>query len=286
MALPTLLVTGARGRVGRAVARDARARGYTVHALGRGELDITEGAAVRKALDAARPHWVIHCAAFTDVDGAERDPAAARAVNVVGTGNVAEAASRVDAGLVYLSTDYVFDGKSEEPYRPDDAVTPISSYGRSKAEGEDRARRVEPHLVVRTSWVFGGGEGGFARFVLGRSRSGETLRVVRGERSRPTLDSVLAEGILDLLEEGARGTFHVACSGTASRVELARAIVEAAGGTSTVGPVDAEAFGADAPRPPFSVLDLRRTEEVLGRSTLHWREAIRRWATGARKETS
>lgn len=280
-AVRSVLVTGGTGRVGGALVDEARRRGWAVSAPARAEMDVTDRTRVRKVVAEVAPEVVIHCAALTHVDEAEANPGKARAVNVDGTRNVAGAAEKVGARLAYLSTDYVFGGGGDRPFRPDDPRAPVSVYGRTKAAGEDVAGELPLSLVARTSWVFGvGGRGGFPGVVLDAARAGRTLDVVTDERSRPTEAGALAGALLDLLENGAHGVVHVACRGEATRMELARAIVEAAGGGAELRPVTQAEWGARAPRPRYSVLAIDDTEERLGRAMPHWREAIRGWVEG------
>jgi dTDP-4-dehydrorhamnose reductase len=275
-----ILVTGARGLLGTEVVADARARGHEVIALGREALDVTDAAACRRAMEAPRPDAVIHCAAYTAVDRAESEPELARALNRDATRNVAEAAAAQGATMVHVSTDYVFDGRKRTPYLPSDEPAPISVYGRTKLEGEISAREAAPGaLVVRTSWLFGAG-GGFVSAMLRRAAAGERLRVVDDQCSRPTWAPDAARATVDLLESGAQGTWHVAGGGECTRLELMRDALRARGLRVEVEPISTANFGAPAPRPAYSVLDLTATEARLGRRMRDWREALRQCLLG------
>lgn len=269
-----LLVTGAGGLLGGAVAVHAEARGYEVIGLDRRALDVTDGVAVRAAVDEAAPELVVHCAAFTAVDGAEAEPDAARAVNRDGTRHVAEATAAASARFVYVSTDYVFDGRAERPYGTGAATAPLSVYGRTKLEGERAALATgDETLVVRTSWLYGA-DRGFVPGMLRRAAAGETLRVVSDQRGRPTWVEHLARGILDLAGRGARGVWHFADAGSCTWAELAREAVRLAGLDVEVDEITSEEFAAAAPRPTYSVLDVSATERLLGRPMVDWREAL------------
>jgi dTDP-4-dehydrorhamnose reductase len=275
-----ILVTGARGLLGTEVVADARARGHVVIALGREALDVTDAAACRCAMEAQRPDAVIHCAAYTAVDRAESEPELARALNRDATRNVADAAAAQGATMLHVSTDYVFDGRKRTPYLPSDEPAPLSVYGRTKLEGEIAAREAAPGaLVVRTSWLFGGG-GGFVSAMLRRAAAGERLRVVDDQCSRPTWAPDAARATLDLLESGAQGTWHVAGGGECTRLELLREALRVRGLRVEVEPISTANFGAPAPRPAYSVLDLTATEERLGRRMRDWREALRQCLLG------
>ncbi len=272
-----LLITGAGGLLGSALAREAENRGLEVVGLDRAALDVTDGPAVRAALEEHRPDVVVNCAAYTAVDRAESDEAGAAAVNRDGARHVAAAAAATGALPVYLSTDYVFDGTRKTRYRPDDPTAPVSVYGRTKRDGEVATAAEAPeHLVVRTSWLYGGDEG-FVPAILRRARAGEPLRVVSDQRGRPTWAPSAAGTLLDLVERGARGIWHVAGGGECTWLDLACEALGGAGFDVDVESVTSEEFGAAAPRPPYSVLDLTATEQLLGRDMTFWRDDLSRF---------
>lgn len=272
-----ILVTGAGGLLGRTVVAEAVERGHETVALDHAALDVTDGRAVGEALDHAMPQVVVHCASYTAVDRAESEAPLAMSVNRDGARNVATAAARAGAVPVYVSTDYVFDGGRRTPYRPEDPANPLSVYGRTKLEGERATADVAAeHVIVRTSWLYGDTEG-FVPAMLRRARAGEALRVVDDQEGRPTWAPQAAAAIVDLLERGARGVWHVAGGGTCTWLELAREAVRRAGLDCDVAPTTTKAFGAPAPRPPYSVLDIAATEAFLGRRMTDWREALARF---------
>jgi dTDP-4-dehydrorhamnose reductase len=293
-----ILVTGAGGILGtelrRIIEGDPAALAtlpgepgrHHLVALPREELDVTDADAVRSALRRHEPHAVIHAAAWTAVDRAESEPRAARRVNVAGTAHVAQVAAALGAVLLYPSTDFVFDGRRDAPYVPDDPPSPLGVYGRTKLEGEEAVRAAGgPHLIVRTSWVYGAGGPNFVDAVLERGRDGRDLRVVDDQVGRPTWARTLAGTLLELLRREARGIWHVADAGAVSRYAMARAVLEEAGVDAEVEPVSTEAYGADAPRPLHAVLDTRATEELLGRPMVPWRTALAHYLSEASGET-
>ena len=220
-----------------------RAAGFS-HA----ELDVTDAAAVRAALGGAT---VINCAAYTNVDGAESETEAAHAVNAGGARNVAEAAARV----VYVSTDYVFDGAKADPYVESDETGPIQQYGHSKLEGERATAEANPdHLVVRSSWLFGAGGKNFVETMLTLARERDRLPVVDDQVGSPTFTGHLAEALVALADGGERGVLHVAGSGSCSWFEFARTIFERAGQDAELRPCTTEEFPRPARRPANSVL--------------------------------
>lgn len=271
-----ILVTGAAGLLGREITGAAWERGWDVLGLARRELDVTDPLAVEAALRGFRPRAVIHCAAYTHVDRAEAEPDRARAVNVDGVRTTAEAAHETGATFVSFSTDFVFDGRRDTPYLPGDPTNPLNVYGATKLEGERAAADWgAEHLTVRTSWLYGAGGRNFVTSILRRAAAGEPLQVVMDQRGRPTWARELAHDTLDLLDRGARDTWHVAGGGTCTWLELAREAVRLRGLDVAVQGVSAEAWGAPAERPRFSVLDVSATEAFLERPMRPWRDALR-----------
>ena len=216
--------------------------------LTRADLDVTDAAAVAEALSGAT---VINCAAYTDVDGAESDPESAHAVNERGAGNVAEAAARV----VYVSTDYVFDGTKPSAYVESDPVNPLSAYGRSKLAGERATLTASPHsLVVRSSWLFGPGGRNFVTTMLRLAEEQERVDVVDDQVGCPTFTGHLAEALVELAEGSGHGFLHVAGSGACSWHEFARAIFDRAGVETELRPCTTAQFPRPARRPANSAL--------------------------------
>ena len=254
-------MTGADGQVGRAL----RAELPGAHFVGRGELDVTDARAVRDLLGGA--DLVVNCAAMTDVDGCEAEPERAMAINGTGAENVAKAARRV----IQLSTDYVFDGSKDGEYVEQDAPNPQSAYGRSKLEGERAVLAVPGNLVLRTSWVFGEGRN-FIRAVVSADRAGKTLRVVADQRGRPTWAGDIARAVAHLAATEESGVVNVAGAGDpCSWAELAELVVG-----HPVEHVTTEEWGAPAPRPRNSVLDLSRAR-TLGVPLADWRDSVTRY---------
>lgn len=270
-------MTGAGGLLGYALVRELRRRGVPATAMERGALDVTRAEDVLRAVDAVRPTMVLHCAAYTAVDRAESDEAAAFAVNEAGTANVARAAASFGALVVYPSTDYVFSGDSATPYRPADPTGPRNVYGRSKLAGEQAVRESgAPWLVVRTSWLFGPGGQDFVDKVIAGPPRGAPLRVVHDQTGSPTWTMDLAPALLDLASAGCRGVLHVTSGGRATWWELACETLRLCGGPgrSPVEPVTTEEYGAPAPRPRDSVLDTSDADAALGRAPSGWRASL------------
>lgn len=249
-----ILVTGAKGQLGVELLA-VLGHGHDVIGVDLPELDITKPETAR-AVAETRPSWVVHAAAWTDVDGCERDPQRAALVNTEGTRRVAAACRTVGAGLVYLSTDYVFDGRKGAPYLETDPVAPLSAYGRSKVGGEEVVRAVAPRwAIVRTAWLFGASGKNFVKTMVEKGAAGGPLRVVDDQVGSPTYARDLAKAIAELLSRELTGTYHVTNAGSCSWHAFACAILKEVGMAHVpVTPMPTAELGRPAPRPAFSVL--------------------------------
>jgi len=278
-----VLLTGADGQLGRAWRALAQAEGILTFALSRQELDITNGQKLREKVLHIQPEVILNAAAYTAVDKAEAEPQLAFAVNARAVATLAEVANEVGALLVHVSSDYVFDGRSQRPYREEDPPNPLSVYGKSKLAGEEAAKKAHQHLIVRTSWLFGEGWN-FVEAIRSQLRAGaKELRVVADQRGRPTYARDLALALWQLLQKESRGLFHVANEGCASWAEFAEEIVRQLGLATPVLPISTEAAGRPAPRPAYSVLDTSRFAGVVG-PLRPWQEALAAYLAG--KSTS
>jgi len=258
-----LLVTGAAGMLGRDVMLAAGNAGHDVIGFGRAELDVTDPAALERKFDLERPDVVINCAAWTDVDGAEAAEEAAFAVNGTGAGHVAAAAAAVGASVVYVSSDYLFDGAKGAPYVESDQPAPLSAYGRTKLAGEEATVAANKrHFVVRSAWLFGIGGPNFVETMLRLAAGGNEVLVVRDQVGSPTYTWHLAYGIVRLIEGLEFGIHHMAAAGQCSWYEFAREIFEQAKVECKVLSITTEEFGRPAPRPPFSALTSQREHAI------------------------
>ncbi|SJM51872.1 dTDP-4-dehydrorhamnose reductase [Actinomycetales bacterium JB111] len=272
------IVTGAAGMLGRDLTDVLDRAGHDVRPLGRSDLDITDPAAVARAITDV--DVVVNCAAYTAVDAAEDDEQAAFRLNAVGPQLLARAAAATGARTVQVSTDYVFDGGASDPYAADVPVDPASAYGRTKAAGEWAVRAEDPRaLVVRTAWLYGAGGPCFPRTMARLAAERDSLAVVTDQVGQPTWTRDLAELIVRLVEaDAAPGTYHGTSSGQVSWHGFTRLIVESVGkDPAMVGETTAAAFQARAPRPAFSVLDHGTVEaagvEPIGDWAERWRAA-------------
>ena len=251
---------------------------HDVTALDRGACDVSDETAVRRVFCEGRPELVVNCAAYADVDGCERDPGRAFAVNARGAGNVARAAEQAGARAFYISTDYVFNGEKREPYGEDDPTDPISVYGRSKLEGErmtfDTDGAGQRHLVIRTSWLYGIHRRNFVEKVLADAQSQPRIEAIADQTSCPTWTFQLAQKIAELTDTGACGILHVVNSGECTRQEMAQAIVATLPNPVPVAPTYWTKLNRPARRPVYSVLGCRRLAQWGLAPLPHWREAL------------
>lgn len=279
------MITGAGGMVGRDLTDELRSRGEDVMPYGRAELDIASPRALGAIVRENRPAIIVNCAAYTKVDAAESNEAMANAINGSAVEFLANAASAINALLVQVSTDFVFDGSKRTPYEINDEPNPQSIYGKSKLLGEFAASHATQHLLVRTSWLFGAHGPNFVEAILNQIRKGTNpLRVVDDQRGRPTYTPHLAHAIIRLARlacqsADARGTVHYADAGECTWFEFARAIVEECGATTEVRPVKTDEFPRPAKRPPYSVLSTERYERLTGVSPEPWRHGLREYLT-------
>ncbi len=249
-----IAITGATGMLGQALCKAFSK--HSVYPLSSRQPDVTSLDDVRQKLSDLKPDWILHTAAFTRVDEAESNPFEAYRVNALGARNLASAAVENGSRLVYYSTDYVFDGAQKRPYREWDPTNPLNEYGRSKLAGEFFVRSIcPPHLVVRTSWLFGSKGPHFVERILQLAQEKKSLEVVSDQLGSPTFTSDLAYMTLVLVEGGKKGTYHVTNSGNCSWHELACEIVSLRGLSLQVNPIDSSAYPTLARRPANSVLE-------------------------------
>jgi dTDP-4-dehydrorhamnose reductase len=268
--------------VGRAVAEVSKQAGDETIACDRSLLDITDARRVEEVIESARPDVVINCAAWTDVDACELDPAKSDLINAIGPGNLAVASRRVDASLITISTDYVFDGRKDGFYTQLDIPNPLSAYARSKLEGEWRAQEsYQRSSVVRTGFIFGTGGRNFLSKVIARARRGERLLAITDSWGTPTFALDLAQQLRRLALVDVPGVYHIVNAGEgATYEEFVRTALAAAGvENARVEPISCEALERPAPRPRNSRLRCLKSD-VVGLPRLRaWPEALQEFAS-------
>ena len=270
-----VLILGGTGLLGKALVREWH--GDDVLAMGSRDVDIRDAPKVREIVAESRPDWIVLAAAYTDVDGCESHPDLAFAVNRDGAGNVALAAKQVRAKIIFLSSDYVFDGKKTTPYEIDDQRNPQGVYGKSKAQAEVKLLdTLSDCCIARTSWVFGPGGKCFPDTILRLATNRPALDVVDDQRGCPTYTVDLARAIMQLCRQNASGIVHVTNAGDCTWFEFAREIIAGSGLGTEVRPVSSQQMARPAPRPAYSVLSAtslyRYSIEMPG-----WKDALKRY---------
>lgn len=271
-----VLITGANGQLGKELVDLFTEKGFEVYGFGRDKMDITNQAQVEEIVRSVKPNIVLHSAAHTKVDLAESEPEQAFLINAYGTRNVAVAAESVGAKLVYVSTDYVFDGTKDEPYNEFSPTSPLGVYGKSKLAGEQFVRDLHSKFfIVRTSWVYGKHGNNFVKTMLKLGKEKEELSVVADQIGCPTYTLDLANSILELVDTQKYGVYHISNSGSCSWYEFAQAIFEESNINIKVTACSTFEFQSGALRPPYSVLE-HMSLKLNGFNALRdWRKGLR-----------
>jgi dTDP-4-dehydrorhamnose reductase len=270
-----VLIIGAHGMLARDVI-EAFQGSHELVLCDHPDIDIRCADSLSPFFERHRPDWVLNCAAYTNVDGAETEPDQAFAVNAEGPGNLARACRDHGARLCHISTDFVFDGSAHEPYCETDPVNPLSIYGQSKLAGEQRIQETfDDYLIVRTSWMFGRGGKNFISTICGLAAERPELQVVDDQRGSPTSAADLAALLRCALEKNLRGIYHACNAGICSWFELAREAVALSGLSTRVLPVSSAQMPRPARRPAFSAMDCSKISRACGLQIRHWREALR-----------
>lgn len=275
-----VLVTGVKGQLGHDVMNELEKRGYEGVGVDVEEMDITDAAAVERVIKEAHVDKVVHCAAWTAVDAAEDNPEMCRKVNALGTENIAKVCRELDLPMIYLSTDYVFDGTGTRPWEPDDpVVTPLNVYGQTKYEGEQAVEKyLDKYYIVRIAWVFGVNGKNFIKTMLNLGKTHDTLTVVDDQIGTPTYTYDLAELLVDMLEKEEYGKYHVTNEGGyISWYDFAKEIFAQAGMGINVLPVSAEEYKAKAARPSNSRMEKKKLDEHGFRRLPSWQDALARY---------
>ncbi len=282
-----ILITGSRGQLGRELLKQLREgsseigplpREYTdcqVTGVDMEELDITNREEVFSLVETLSPDLILNCAAYTNVNGCETDYETAFRVNVKGAGYLAEAAEKVGAKFLHLSTDYVFDGKARMPYLEDNPCSPQSAYGRTKLAGEQEVlKHCTRFFIVRTAWLYGYYGNNFVKTILRKARADGTVKVVKDQRGNPTNAVDLAHHLLKLGATNQYGVYHCTGNGECSWYEFACKIVEFAGVDCTVTPCTTDEFPSPAKRPAYSSLSHKKLNSVVGDEMRPWQDAL------------
>lgn len=273
-----VLVTGVKGQLGHDVVRELEKRGMEAVGVDIEEMDITDAASVDEVIRAAAPDAVIHCAAYTAVDAAEENEAACRKVNADGPRNIAQVCRKLDIRMLYISTDYVFDGQGEHIWEPEDACAPKSVYGQTKYEGELAVQELlEKYFIVRIAWAFGKNGNNFVKTMLRLAETHDTITVVNDQFGSPTYTYDLARLLVDMIQTEKYGVYHATNEGFCSWYDFACAIFREAGVNVKVVPVTSAEYGAKANRPMNSRMSKDKLTENGFERLPSWEDALRRF---------
>lgn len=273
-----ILVTGVNGQLGHDVMEVLTARGITCKGVDIADFDLTNQEAVSTYIRDYAPTAVIHCAAFTAVDRSEDDKELCFAVNVTGTENIARICKEIQAKMVYISTDYVFDGKGDKPFETNAPKDPQGHYGRTKSLGEDKVREyLSEYFIVRTAWVFGINGNNFVKTMIRLGKERDELNVVADQFGSPTFSADLAVLLCDMIVTGRYGIYHATNEGFCSWYDFAEAIMKEAGLSAKVLPVTSEQYPSKAVRPKNSRLSKKSLDDAGFNRLPTWQDALKRY---------
>ena len=272
-----ILVTGAQGQLGSDIIAELDKRKIEYIATDINMLDITDKNSVDNFFDNNGPTHVIHCAAYTAVDKAEEDENICRKVNVDGTANLVEACRRLNLPLMYFSTDYIFGGEGDEPYKIDDPANPLGVYAKTKYEGELKVVTLDKFFIIRISWVFGKNGNNFINTMMRLSEERDELRVVNDQIGSPTYTKDLSVLVCDMIQTEKYGIYHASNEGFVSWYDFAKKIFELTGKTTKVLLVSTEEYNAKAHRPKNSRLDKSKLVEMGFNPLPTWQDALQRY---------
>ena len=277
-----VLVTGAKGQLGTDVMAELKSNNIEAVGIDREELDIVDAKACEEFFDKAnaekRIDAVIHCAAYTAVDKAEDEQELSYNINALGTKNIATACKKFDMKLMYISTDYVFNGQGERPWEPDDERQPLNVYGKTKYEGELFVEEItKKYFIVRIAWVFGIAGNNFIKTMLKLAKERDSLTVVDDQIGSPTYTADLSKLLVSMIQTDNYGRYHATNEGYCSWYEFAKEIFKVAGVTINVAPVDSSAYPAKAKRPANSRMEKKKLDEMGFKRLPSWQDATRRY---------
>lgn len=273
-----VLVTGVKGQLGHDVVNELEKRGIEAIGVDIQEMDITDAASVDRVIRAAAPDAVIHCAAYTAVDAAEENEEACHKVNADGPRNIAKVCRELDIKMIYISTDYVFDGQGEHIWEPEDERAPRSVYGQTKYEGELAVQEIlDKYFIVRIAWAFGINGKNFVRTMLKLAETHDTITVVNDQYGSPTYTYDLARLLVDMVQTEKYGVYHATNEGFCSWYDFACAIFKEAGVKVNVVPVTSAEYGAKANRPMNSRMSKDKLTENGFERLPSWEDALKRY---------
>ena len=273
-----VLVTGVKGQLGYDVVNELEKRGHIAIGTDIEEMDITDKESVTSVIKENAPDAVIHCAAYTAVDAAEDNEVLCRKINADGTQNIADVCKELDSKMIYISTDYVFDGEGERPWEPEDERTPLNVYGQTKYEGELAVQNtLDKYFIVRIAWVFGVNGKNFIKTMLNLGKTRDSLTVVNDQFGSPTYTYDLAKLLVDMVETEKYGIYHATNEGICTWYEFACEIFKQAGMNVKVSPVSASEYPAKAKRPSNSRMSKEKLTNNGFEKLPTWQDALSRY---------
>ncbi len=276
-----VFVTGVKGQLGFDVVNELKKRGHEAIGVDIDEMDITDEVSVNRVIRAAAPDAVIHCAAYTAVDAAEENEELCRNVNAKGTEYIAKVCRELDIRMMYISTDYVFDGQGTRPWEPDDEREPLNVYGQTKYEGELAVEEnLAKYFIVRIAWVFGVNGKNFIKTMLNLGKTHDKLTVVADQIGSPTYTYDLARLLVDMIETEKYGRYHATNEGLCSWYEFACEIFNQAGMNVKVEPVGSDQYPVKAKRPMNSRMSKDKLDENGFSRLPSWQDALKRYLRG------
>ncbi len=280
-----ILVNGVNGQLGFDVIKELNKRNIQCLGIGKEELDITDKKAVNDYILKLKPDCVIHCAAYTAVDRAEDESEICYKVNVCGTENIAKACKKVNAKMIYISTDYVFDGKGNTPFEVDGNINPLSVYGRTKYEGEVKVKEnLERYFIVRISWVFGINGNNFVKTMIRLGKEKESLNVVCDQIGSPTYTADLAPLLCDMVVSEKYGIYHATNERFCSWAEFAEEIMKKVGLSCVINHIPTSEYKTKAVRPLNSRLSKKSIVENEFKLLPSWQDALDRYLIESKGE--
>jgi dTDP-4-dehydrorhamnose reductase len=274
-----ILITGANGQLGnefRVLAKQYP--GYEFIFLTRQELQIENAENVSEVFSVHKPDWCVNCAAYTAVDKAESEKDAAFSINATAAGTLAQVCAETNTGFIHISTDYVFDGSSAEPYKEDAATGPINTYGHSKLQGEQLVQQHNPNaIIIRTAWVYSYFGNNFVKTMMRLMKERESINVVDDQIGSPTYAADLAQAIMQIIngDANAHGIFHYSNEGHISWHQFALAIKDLIGSECKVNPILSSSYPTPAKRPQYSLLDKSKIRSTFHLDIPHWKDSLR-----------
>ena len=273
-----VLVTGVKGQLGYDVVNELTKRGHIAVGTDIEEMDITDKKSVESVMKENMPEAVIHCAAYTAVDAAEDNVELCRKINAEGTQNIADVCKELDIKMIYISTDYVFDGEGERPWEPDDERSPLNVYGQTKYEGDLAVQNtLDKYFIVRIAWVFGVNGKNFIKTMLNLGKNRDSLTVVNDQFGSPTYTYDLAKLLVDMVETDKYGIYHATNEGICTWYEFACEIFKQAGMNIKVSPVSAAEYPAKAKRPSNSRMSKEKLTQNGFEKLPAWQDALSRY---------